>query len=476
MYQPLRGTALAAFLSGVFGCHMAIRDQAQVDPVVASEVPSRGGAFLGLGGQPNPIIPNCKVNQWVERAAGIGRDPMTCPASGGAERTITLGPLPESVATDARTRRTQAQAELMTYADEICDDHVAKIYANHASLSFDLGFLTTLLSGGAAIASGRAATNLAAESALLSGTRGLVNSEVYYGYIGPAVMREIRSLRGDLRTQIATKRSCGLNEYPPQEAINDALIYHDACSFSTGLTSLLSKAGNTHVGEDKLRTAQLKATAAQLAEKKNGLKDAETERTAVDAKTDPAKAKMLDEKVALLKLEISGMESVLRFAGVVDPNGSFDTPQTGDAVNAAKKSLADAQRGVSGAKKRKDKADAQKSLDAAQGKLDEALSRSRQSNLLAQQIRQLNMTVDTLAQRKAALELENAKAPSVGDDKARAANETEIANLSKQIQQHQQDIANKETEKDDVDVTDTRPKDIEFGIQQCKPLKLSTAQ
>src|SRR5690606_7599708 len=112
------------------------------------------------------------------------------------------------------------------------------------STNFSLGFLTSLFAGGAAIASGRAATNLAAESALFSGTRSLVNAEIYYGYIGPAVMREIRSMRSDLREQIAAKRSCSIDDYPPQEAVNDALIYHDACSFATGLASLLSKAGN----------------------------------------------------------------------------------------------------------------------------------------------------------------------------------------------------------------------------------------
>lgn len=169
-----------------------VRDQAQVDPVVASVFGATGSE------QPIPIIPDCTVRQWVERA--VDGASMRCSGSdhsvafSGNSQSRQFESLAALATTDATQRRSQVQAELMTYGDLVCDRHLAGIYASNAGLNFLGGLGTTLLSGAAAIASGRSATNLAAGSALFSGTRSLMNSEIYYGYIGPAVITELRAL------------------------------------------------------------------------------------------------------------------------------------------------------------------------------------------------------------------------------------------------------------------------------------------
>jgi len=453
------------------GCFSAIRDQAQVDPIVASVAPFR--TPFGDKGQPIPIVPNCTVQAWVERAAGTGKVPLECPQSDSSKTMVTLAPYTNSrKPLDPITRRTQAQAELMTYADQICDDHVAGIYSKHAGVNFDLGLLTMLFSGASAVASGRAATNLAAESALFSGTRSLVNSEVYYGYIGPAVMREVRSLRADLRAEITAKRSCSLNEYPPQEAIDDALVYHDACSFSSGLASLLSKAGNSKVGEDKLRVAQLKAMAAQLSSKKDQLDKAESELESLPAAdASSAKAQLLKDRIASLMHEIASSESVLRFSGVVDPDAGSGTPQNpDDVVDEAKRTVDLQTDALQFAKSATEKVDAQAALDAAKGNLDRAQTRRDMVNALTLRIGTLEKDIGDLSARQA--QLASSKDSLAASDRTqRAVLDRQISQVADDIRKKKAEASEKKEEKKQATVPETIQKGIEFGIQQCTPLK-----
>jgi len=61
--------------------------------------------------------------------------------------------------------------------------------------------------------------------------------------VAPAVISEIDLIRGEARQRIHRKRVCSTAVYPAAEAVNDALNYHEMCSFVVGLTSLLRKAG-----------------------------------------------------------------------------------------------------------------------------------------------------------------------------------------------------------------------------------------
>ncbi|HEY0231766.1 MAG TPA: hypothetical protein VGC55_10985 [Dokdonella sp.] len=346
---------LCLCLCCVSGCMALIKDQGQVDPVVSSKRPAVPFD------QRDVIVPDCSVEEWINYAQSNAGDCHKFKKDATAQNSYDeAGPtkVPPTL------RRTEVQAELMTYSDQICDKHIAGIYGTHAGLNFDLGWLTTVLSGGAAVASGRSATNLAAGSALFSGTRSLVNSEIYYGYIGPAVMREIQSLRSEMRSQIVAKRSCGLNQYPPQEAIEEALMYHNVCSFSTGLTSLLSKAGTTRVGEDKLRSAQLKAMTTQLAEKKAELTQLQAANESVATKA----------QISALNQDIKSLEAVQRFAAVMDPPAAEAAPDAHDEKITDAQNVVAASQDAADAVKANKAASAQ-AIDAANEKLAAARAR-----------------------------------------------------------------------------------------------------
>jgi hypothetical protein len=421
------------------------------------------------------VLPNCSIAHWIARASSDKHAAGECPASVGTVPVF----LPDYDTSDPILRRTQAQAELMTYADQVCDSHIAGIYSSHSLLNFDLGFLTTLFSGGAAVAAGRTATNLAAGSALFSGTRSLINSEVFYGYIGPAVMREIRSLRGDLRTQITEKRACSVNDYPPQEAINDALIYHDACSFSTGLASLLSKAGSTRIGEDKLRVTQLKTMAARLTTKKEELKAAETELGALSS-TDAqgSKGEVLRGRVARLSGEIDRLDSVLTFSGVVEPDPD---PVASGNVNAAliqakadyetKKKVAELATGA-------DKKSADDARDRAWTRYDsltkqwDALVKAEAGVVAAEKsVRDANAKVRGLEEELVKLNLNK------GVTKAqRDAKQAQIDAAKDELSAAQKALGDAKTLSKSLAGVASASSNIEFGIQRCAPLTPPTVR
>jgi len=212
-----------------------VRDQAQVDPVVASERQYRWAA-------PTALIRNCSAAQWIQRATD-GLDCHVTPPHGRGQEFAPPIPRNPVIFGNRVELRNSVQAELMTMSDLICRKHTASIYGTQSGVNFLTSWFAALLSGAAAITTDRAASNLAAAGAMSGTTRGLVNSEIYFSYVAPAVISEIDLIRGEARQRLHRKRVCSLVTYPPAEAINDALNYHEMCSFVVGLSSLLRKAG-----------------------------------------------------------------------------------------------------------------------------------------------------------------------------------------------------------------------------------------
>lgn len=443
-----------------------VREQAQVDPAVKSVQRFQGH------GQPDPIIPDCSIEKWMKRADSGGS--ITCeygPATkrSDAAKTVEL----PSLSGDSIDRRTQAQAELMAYADQICNGHIAGIYSKNATFNLSLGFLTTLFSGGAAVASGRAATNLAAESALFSGSRSLVNSEIYYGYIGPAVMTEIRAMRSDLRDKIASKRSCSIATYPPQEAIGDALIYHDACSFSTGLSSLLNKAGTTRVGEDKLRNAQAKALNAQLADKKAELKQRETDLGTIDK----GKRAAAEADIRQLRNDIRVLEGVQRLNAILDP--SSDQAAADTRAPTLEEQIRDVRSRIAEFDKEKNDA---KAGSAEQKKAEENL-RSANDLLGKLQTRQLRMELLPFEIAEARRSLTSAEEENARNERElntlKASKNVDLSAAENALRSSGKAVAKRkatlqslfdESEALRLDVG-TRGGGVAFGIQSCASLQ-----
>lgn len=310
------GIAAAISLSG---CSIpgAIRDQAQVDPIVAWRDPG----MSAFDRSPTAAYPVCSTAEWIIRAT----NGSSCGATSRYSGANVLPPLgSDSVYT--RQVRNATQAELMTFSDLECSYHQSGIYSNQSSINFLTGF-TSLIAGAASVvsdrgmgASGRGARNLAALGAVSSGSRGLVNSEVYFSYIGPAVVSEIELVRREARKKLLAKQHCSTEDYPPARAVNDALAYHESCSFVVGLSSLLAKAGKSTVNPDLSAEVNRRGMDRRITDFEALIAGKKAELAAVpadDANADKRTA--LQTQVLRLESELSAWRDIRTFAAPADP-------------------------------------------------------------------------------------------------------------------------------------------------------------
>lgn len=316
MTTLIRSLILLALLMAVSGCGTGIygiRDQAQVDPVVTLRQNK-------LGGTPVADYPRCSTAEWIARASSglpCGKD--------SANASNELSKL-ESDKKSLLIHRNAAQAELMIFSDLECAYHKAGIYSNQATLNFITG-MTSLIAGAAAIvsdastgASGNTARNLTAIGTVSGGTRGMVNSEIYYSHIGPAVISEIELLRRQERKRVLDKQRCSIEDYPPARAINDALEYHESCSFVAGLASLLAKAGKSLTGGDIGSEARNRSVESRIAEIERQLTVKRTELAGLPADDVNAAARdALRTSIAALEADVARWKDLQALAGPTDP-------------------------------------------------------------------------------------------------------------------------------------------------------------
>lgn len=168
----------------------------------------------------------------------------------------------------------ECSAFLMRTSDEICNVHLSRIFGDRAVTNVTLGMLAagTGIAGG--LVSGLQAANaLSGAAGFLTGSRALLNEEVYRNYIAEAIIKEILGNREVQATTIrraiengASGGTTGVAASPkaqapkPETSMKEALtedlkitgieqilhqvaIYHNECSFYAGLTSLAGKAG-----------------------------------------------------------------------------------------------------------------------------------------------------------------------------------------------------------------------------------------
>jgi len=221
-----------------------------------------------------------------------------------------------------------------------------------------------------------------------------------------------------------------------------------------------------------LRVAQLKAMAAQLSSKKDQLDKAESELESLPAAdASSAKAQLLKDRIASLMHEIASSESVLRFSGVVDPDAGSGTPQNpDDVVDEAKRTVDLQTDALQFAKSATEKVDAQAALDAAKGNLDRAQTRRDMVNALTLRIGTLEKDIGDLSARQA--QLASSKDSLAASDRTqRAVLDRQISQVADDIRKKKAEASEKKEEKKQATVPETIQKGIEFGIQQCTPLK-----
>lgn len=133
------------------------------------------------------------------------------------------------------SNRNDVVSKLIRLSDQVCEEHKSKIIANGSTANFLASATATALSGISAITTGIAARNLAAGSSITTATTAEYNSNIYYGVIAPAIIREINRDRAAKLTALKTNFEKKITAYPINSALSDALAYHYSCSFYNGL-------------------------------------------------------------------------------------------------------------------------------------------------------------------------------------------------------------------------------------------------
>ena len=122
-----------------------------------------------------------------------------------------------------------------------------------------------------------------------------------------------------------------------------------------------------------------------------------------------------------------------------------------------------------------DQDDAQAELDAAKQTLQNARTQRDRVYALSSRISGLENDITSLTSQKLQLASEKDSLP-VSAKKQRGLKDAEIKRISNDLEKKKQDISESKQEKAGITVPDTTPKGIEFGIQQCTPVRLPTAQ
>lgn len=141
--------------------------------------------------------------------------------------------------------RNETQSEMVTQSDRICDRYLASIFGEQAGNALMLDTTMSLLNGVAAIATGNTARNLSAGSAFLGATKSHIDADVYQSQVSTAINLMIRKNRATARETIRNNQACAPDAYTAADAVQDALSYHNACSFEYGLGRLVHEASDS---------------------------------------------------------------------------------------------------------------------------------------------------------------------------------------------------------------------------------------
>ncbi|PPC88678.1 MAG: hypothetical protein CTY37_00350 [Methylotenera sp.] len=169
--------------------------------------------------------------------------------------------------------RNQKVYALIKASDKACEVHKSKIISNGSTSNFVASSSALTLAGLSAIASGVAARNLAAASSIVTGSTAEYNSNIYYGIIVPAIIREISKDRTNRLSKIKGKLGNQEANYPIEEAFADAMEYHHACSFYNGLLLVTEDKTTKSLSYEEIKTrlTDIEARISATTEKVNNV-------------------------------------------------------------------------------------------------------------------------------------------------------------------------------------------------------------
>jgi hypothetical protein len=138
-----------------------------------------------------------------------------------------------------KAKRNSVQNRLLTASEQSCS--LFKRYLNNtqSNSNFVFGAITTITAGAAAsVTNAAAAKNYAGTTAVVSGLGAEFNADMFGSQLAFVISKAIDNEREKALTSIRTKQDTAYSKYPVEEAIGDALKYHDKCSLYQGLQQM----------------------------------------------------------------------------------------------------------------------------------------------------------------------------------------------------------------------------------------------
>ena len=255
----------------------------------------------------------CKTqNEWLcqARTGSAGG----CDAWGPID-TVARQPGRSGASDGATTRqyyRNETQSEMLLHSDRLCDRHLASNFGTQAGYSLGLDLFGSLFSGVSSLTTGNTARNLSAGSAFFGATKSHISADVYQGQVSTAINLIIRKNRNAARAIIRNNQGCSSTQYSAADAVQEALVYHNMCSFEYGLSELVREASDSSPIRGNV-------AASELARLQQALTALETRRAAA---TDAAQQTALDKDIAAVRAKID----VYGAFGIVEPLRSTAAP------------------------------------------------------------------------------------------------------------------------------------------------------
>ena len=219
------------------------------------------------------------------------------------------------------TIRNRLQTRLMYVSDRICDDHKAEVLGFRTTSNLLLSLITTFTGTAGGLASGSAANALSGAAAATNATRSAFNEEIYQRLLVPAILRTVDQRRKEKEQEIVARRErdgvpVKTEKYNVDDAVRDALNYHELCSFYQGIVALTKGTERTMSTRAELRQ-QADDVRKRIEGYQKDLKDLAESKESEDAKKN--RRGNIERTLQALQTEIEMLE---RMAGALSDPGA----------------------------------------------------------------------------------------------------------------------------------------------------------
>ena len=134
-----------------------------------------------------------------------------------------------------KAKRNAIQYRIKQAADIRCEKYKRLVFLAQANGNFTLGLGSTIAGVLGPLFGERGAKNLAATAGILGGYRAEMNQDYFYNLTAVVITAGIDQARTEIMSNIRNAQVAELDDYNIQKAIDDMIVYDNACSAVSGL-------------------------------------------------------------------------------------------------------------------------------------------------------------------------------------------------------------------------------------------------